>query len=147
MLTCLKKALNAHFASRLASSYEHVMLYEDPNLKRKALNVIPVEELKSRARAKLEAYKSSTSLDTEPSPLDFDDFLLLELLAWFKNEFFTWTNQPECRVCGTCQNMRFIRSDRPNRDEIAGMAGNVEVYELENIIYFHFYFRYFNKRR
>jgi peptide-N4-(N-acetyl-beta-glucosaminyl)asparagine amidase len=110
-----------------------VMLYEDPNLKRKALNVIPVDELKSRARAKLDAYKSSSSLDADPSPLDFEDFLLLELLAWFKNEFFTWTNQPECRVCATSQNMRFIRSDRPNRDEIAGMAGNVEVYELDII--------------
>lgn len=131
----LSNMSNSRFASKLITSYEHVMMYEDTNLKQKALKVIPVDELKNRAKNKFNTYKL-TSLpkgdrqdDRRLPPLDFDDFFYLELLAWFKSEFFTWTNQPSCRSCDTNQNMRFIRSDQANSEEISGMAGNVEVYE------------------
>ena len=109
------------------------MMYEEASLKAKALSVIPVERLRAEAKLKYDSYKShvaaAAAADVEDSPLDVDDFLLVELLAWFKNEFFTWTNQPECQSCATNSHMRFVRSDRANREEILGMAGNVEVYE------------------
>jgi peptide-N4-(N-acetyl-beta-glucosaminyl)asparagine amidase len=103
------------------------MLYEDANLKRKALELIPVQALKDQARVKYESYLSTK----DANPFDLNDFLVIELLAWFKNEFFRWTNQPDCDMCNTNQNVKFKTNDKPNRDEIPGMAGNVEVYEYE----------------
>lgn len=28
------------------------------------------------------------------------DILILELLEWFKEEFFSWVDSPECTYCG-----------------------------------------------
>jgi peptide-N4-(N-acetyl-beta-glucosaminyl)asparagine amidase len=103
-----------------------VLIYEDPDLKRKALNLIPVEILKQEATSKFDSYKSTPSLDK--LPFAFEDFLLIELLAWFKNEFFRWVNQAECDSCGN-PNTVPRGSTRPNHSEVTWMAGNVEVYE------------------
>ncbi len=103
-----------------------MLIYEDLDLKRKALKLIPVERLRQEARAKFDSYKLTPSLDK--LPFDFDDFLLIELLAWFKNEFFSWVNQAECETCGNPSTV-LKASDRPNHREITWMAGNVEVYE------------------
>ncbi|KAK6457292.1 uncharacterized protein RJT20DRAFT_145103 [Scheffersomyces xylosifermentans] len=40
--------------------------------------------------------KESTNAD-----LQYDDFVVLELLHYFKNNFFKWVNKPECPTCGT----------------------------------------------
>lgn len=37
---------------------------------------------------------SSTSLSS--APFGYDDFLVQELLKYFKNDFFTWVNKPRC---------------------------------------------------
>lgn len=117
---------NNKFASKLQNSFNHVLMYEEPALKQKALNSIPADRLRSDAREKFNLYKSTT---LDQTPYDFNDFLLLELLAWFKNEFFKWTNQPDCDYCNSNEKMKFSYSDSPNGNEIAGMAGNVEVYK------------------
>lgn len=130
----LKK--NSVFASKLMSSYEHVMMYEQASLKQKALSVIPVERLRDQARANYETYNNTgENLESSSNPqqqqlaFDFDDFLLLELLAWFKNEFFTWTDQPKCVNCQTNQSMRPMGQQGPNHDEIPWMVSRVEVYQ------------------
>ncbi|KAL0593294.1 Peptide-N-asparagine amidase [Plecturocebus cupreus] len=53
-----------------------------------------------------------------------EDFLLLELLHWFKEEFFHWVNNILCSKCGGQTRSR----DRllPNNDELKWGANNVE---------------------
>jgi peptide-N4-(N-acetyl-beta-glucosaminyl)asparagine amidase len=115
-------------------------MYEDRNLKQKALNVIPVARLKADAQDKHESYLSSLKESKRPEshPLDAADFLAIELLAWFKNDFFKWVNKPECEVCGTNETMEFKMNGTPTGDEVIWMARNVEVYEyiLTSLIIF-----------
>lgn len=105
-------------------------MYENFNLRQKALACIPIDRLRNEARIKYNSYKNT---DMGEVPYDFEDFLLLELLAWFKNEFFRWINQPDCDSCKSNQNMQFIKSDIPFRNEVTWQAHNVEVYKYLKI--------------
>jgi peptide-N4-(N-acetyl-beta-glucosaminyl)asparagine amidase len=120
------KGYNIKFANKLSNSYEHVLIYEQQSLKRKALEFIPIDRLKKDAKTKHDSYKAAT---LEKSPYDFNDFMIIELLFWFKNEFFKWVNQPDCDICHSNQNMSFLFNDIPNINEEKWMANNVEVYE------------------
>ena len=102
------------------------MMYEDTMLKQKALSLIPVERFKSEAQAKFDSY---IKLNLDSKQFDLQDFMMLELLQWFKNEFFKWINQPDCDYCKSNQNMTFEHNDRALGTEMIWLAGNVEVYK------------------
>jgi hypothetical protein len=68
----------AQFYAKLLSSYDQVLMYEDPELQNLYLAHIPVEELQSRAE---EIRQGKLNENKEMSP---QDCLLLALLKWFK---------------------------------------------------------------
>lgn len=113
---------------KLQRTYDHVLLYEQVQLKQKAKSLTPIDRFNADASMKLKAYNESLGLD-EQKPYDLRDFLLLELMAWFKNEFFKWVNQPECDHCGNKENMKFAHTSEATSSENIWMAGNVEVYK------------------
>ncbi|CAF1128518.1 unnamed protein product [Brachionus calyciflorus] len=121
----LKNSKNSIFANRLNSSYQHVLIYEDVDLKQKCLSKIPIERLRDQAEQKYQIYSQNNQ---DKQPFKTRDFLILELLSWFKNEFFKWINQPDCIRCNSNEKMSFIKNDRPNHNEATWQAGNVEVY-------------------
>ena len=87
---------------------------------------MPLDKFNAEAFLKFTAYKSAKK---EERPYGLRDFLLLELMAWFKNDFFKWVNQPNCDHCESNQDMLFKYTSPPSNDESIWMAGNVEVYE------------------
>lgn len=91
---------NNNFLRQLESLSDLVMQYEDEALKKSALAIIPMERLRMNAIENLRKFqkliKEKEVTDDEP-PLD--DFILEELAAWFKNEFFTWVNNMNCKIC------------------------------------------------
>ena len=103
-------------------------MYEDSSLKQKALSLMPIQRFQSEAQAKFDSY---IRLNLDDKPFDVSDFILLELLQWFKNEFFKWVNQPDCDYCHSSQNMTFEHNDRALGTEAVWLAGNVEVYKYE----------------
>src|SRR4051812_48620540 len=51
------------------------------------------------------------------------------LLAFFKNEFFTWVNEPECAGCGSKDEVKAVGVRPPSSpEELEGRASRVEVY-------------------
>uniref|UniRef100_A0A8C6H8L5 Peptide-N(4)-(N-acetyl-beta-glucosaminyl)asparagine amidase n=1 Tax=Mus spicilegus TaxID=10103 RepID=A0A8C6H8L5_MUSSI len=105
----------------LQSNIQHVQLYENPVLQEKALTCIPVSELKRKAQEKL---FRARKLDKGTNVSD-EDFLLLELLHWFKEEFFRWVNNIVCSKCGGETRSR-DEALLPNDDELKWGAKNVE---------------------
>uniref|UniRef100_A0A8D0BWR9 Peptide-N(4)-(N-acetyl-beta-glucosaminyl)asparagine amidase n=1 Tax=Salvator merianae TaxID=96440 RepID=A0A8D0BWR9_SALMN len=88
-------ATESVFLKTLQSTFLHVMIYENPSLQKKALACIPVQELKKKAEEKLvQAHK----IDRD-SLVNEQDILLLELLNWFKCDFFQWVNSLPCSKC------------------------------------------------
>ncbi|XP_073319657.1 peptide-N(4)-(N-acetyl-beta-glucosaminyl)asparagine amidase [Pagrus major] len=83
------------FFVTLQSNFQHVMLYENPELQQKARSIIPHQQLSSAAQHKLTEAK-----EADPDcKLAIEDFLVLELLRWFKQDFFSWV---DCLPCGRC---------------------------------------------
>ena len=87
----------AEFYQTLETERLHVLSYEDPEAQEEARKVVPIEDLEVKAKEKFEALKSSA--DSKVDPAMERDLLLLELLNWFKSDFFSWVNQPECDKC------------------------------------------------
>ncbi|XP_032716878.1 peptide-N(4)-(N-acetyl-beta-glucosaminyl)asparagine amidase isoform X3 [Lontra canadensis] len=105
----------------LRSNIQHVLVYENLALQEKALACIPVQELKRRSQEKL---SRARKLDKGTNVSD-EDFLLLELLHWFKEEFFQWVNDILCSKCGGQTKCRG-ESLFPNDDEMKWGANRVE---------------------
>lgn len=54
---------------------------------------------------------------------------LKALLAWFKKDFFKWTDQPDCPKCGNeGKNLKPTGGVQPTDEEREGMASRVESY-------------------
>uniref|UniRef100_A0A915JRZ1 Transglutaminase-like domain-containing protein n=1 Tax=Romanomermis culicivorax TaxID=13658 RepID=A0A915JRZ1_ROMCU len=113
------------FLGRLFSSLEQGRLYENVVLQEKARRIIPLDELKSRTRRNY-----NFAIDDDDQNDQFRDFLLLELLNWFKNEFFTWLDKPECGRCGS--KTAFHSNVEANVDEKLALANRIENYICEN---------------
>ncbi|XP_060036425.1 peptide-N(4)-(N-acetyl-beta-glucosaminyl)asparagine amidase isoform X2 [Erinaceus europaeus] len=105
----------------LQSNLQHVLVYENLALQEKALACIPVQELKRRAKEKL---SRARKLDRGINVSD-EDFLLLELLHWFKEDFFHWVNDIPCTKCGGHTKSRG-ETLFPNDDELKWGANRVE---------------------
>ncbi|CAG11669.1 unnamed protein product [Tetraodon nigroviridis] len=108
------------FFVTLQSNFQHVMLYESPDLQQEARRVIPQQQLLSSAEHNLKKAK-----DAEPDcKLGIEDFLVLELLRWFKQAFFSWVNCLPCSRCGgSTQNQGSLS---PTTDDLRWGAQRVE---------------------
>ena len=50
------------------------------------------------------------------------------LLAWFKTDFFKWTNNPQCSFCESKETEYKATQQGQTPEEIAGKANRVEIY-------------------
>ncbi|KAK5620096.1 Peptide-N(4)-(N-acetyl-beta- glucosaminyl)asparagine amidase, partial [Crenichthys baileyi] len=80
----------------LQSNFQHVLQYENLELQLKARSTIPHQELSAAAQHKLKELKEA---DPE-CKLGIEECLVLELLRWFKQDFFSWVDSLPCSRCG-----------------------------------------------
>ncbi|XP_042363102.1 peptide-N(4)-(N-acetyl-beta-glucosaminyl)asparagine amidase [Plectropomus leopardus] len=108
------------FFVTLQSNFQHVMLYENPELQQKARSCIPHQQLSSSAERKLKEVKQA-----DPDcKLGIEDFLVLELLRWFKQDFFSWV---DCLPCSRCKGPTKNNSSlSPTTEDIRWGAQRVE---------------------
>ncbi|KAM9434363.1 peptide-N(4)-(N-acetyl-beta-glucosaminyl)asparagine amidase isoform 1-T1 [Clarias gariepinus] len=108
------------FLGTLQSNFQHVMVYENEGLQQKALRCIPHDELSSRAKDRL-----CKARDADPEcSLAVEDMLVLELLQWFKQDFFSWVDSLPCSRCGGSTHSS--GSLPPSTDDLRWDAGRVE---------------------
>ncbi|XP_039273404.2 peptide-N(4)-(N-acetyl-beta-glucosaminyl)asparagine amidase-like [Styela clava] len=112
--------------SKLSSHFQHVMVYENPALQEKARFIIPMETLVQKAQSRLAANPTFV-ISQIHKKMEYDDCLLLELLDWFKNQFFTWTDAPSCPTCFNGKSVS-IGMLSPTSEEKRWGAGRVEGY-------------------
>lgn len=120
----LESSMN--FLVTLQTNFQHVMIYENSELQRKALNCIPHQQLTSSATIRLKQ-----AIDEDPGcKLGLEDFLVLELLCWFKQDFFSWVDCLSCSRCdGPTQNQGSLS---PSSDDLRWAAQRVEDHHCQS---------------
>eukprot|EP00039_Didymoeca_costata_P010367 m.139476 g.139476 ORF g.139476 m.139476 type:complete len:428 (+) comp14801_c0_seq3:217-1500(+) len=105
-------ATNTTFLDRLARTWKMQDMYKSSSNQAKARAVIPIKELEQNA-----------ALRSDPG-LGQRDYLLKELLNWFKTNFFTWVDTLPCQVCG--KKTKTERMLQPTNDDLRFGAQRVE---------------------
>ncbi|XP_047031504.1 peptide-N(4)-(N-acetyl-beta-glucosaminyl)asparagine amidase [Helicoverpa zea] len=81
--------------------FNEVLVYEDEELLEQARDQIPIVQLQLKALDRVrEVQRLIKTGEIKTPDLPFDIALLMELLAWFKHQYFTWVDQPKCAGCG-----------------------------------------------
>uniref|UniRef100_A0A8C9S0Q2 Peptide-N(4)-(N-acetyl-beta-glucosaminyl)asparagine amidase n=1 Tax=Scleropages formosus TaxID=113540 RepID=A0A8C9S0Q2_SCLFO len=114
------------FLKTLQANSQHVLVYESPALQQKALACIPHQQLRVAAQDKLEQARKA---DSECNLME-EDLLMLELLRWFKEEFFTWVNCLPCSNCGG--ETQSSGSLSPSADDLCWDAHRVENHHCQS---------------
>lgn len=112
------------FFNRIIEQFYNVMRYEDHDLQEKAKKVIPVVQLEIKTMERLRKFqkdmkcallnkemKSDSSLKEDL--VSSIDLFLMELLHWFKYDFFQWIDSP---LCTSCSMECSYESVRPSSD-------------------------------
>lgn len=113
--------MEAEFLSGLSSRINQAIQYEDPILLTQAKSLIPLDELRRKAGEKVP--KTLTGQDAQNAMMDF---LILELLQWFKHDFFSWVNAPDCELCSAKTESK--GSVEPTPEELSHGGSRVESY-------------------
>ncbi len=115
--------------AKLDSEVVVALSYEEPANQAAALRHIPKADLERAAREKYAALRQKEPATTKPAVER--DLLLLELLRWFKEDFFSWVNSPKCdRDGGETTSIGMLD---PTEEEKKDGAGRVEGYiRLQN---------------
>ncbi|XP_075171385.1 peptide-N(4)-(N-acetyl-beta-glucosaminyl)asparagine amidase isoform X1 [Anomaloglossus baeobatrachus] len=124
------------FFKTLQSNAQHVVMYELAELQQKAREHVPVSELKAKAQEKLQ---QARSLESDTS-MNEDDFLMLELLRWFKEQFFSWVNNLPCSRCG--EQTEAKEALAPSDDDLRWGASRVENHYCNKCQYINRFPRY-----
>lgn len=61
--------------------------------------------------------------------LEYQDFLVKELLRYFKQDFFHWCDKPDCAGCGTNEYQEFKANIEPNKEEEKYQCSVVELFK------------------
>ncbi|XP_046403420.1 peptide-N(4)-(N-acetyl-beta-glucosaminyl)asparagine amidase [Ischnura elegans] len=79
--------------------YNFVLEYEKPDLLQAAKKCIPLSELEMAAERNMRKIQFQYKQGIKEN-VTISDLLLMELVSWFKNTFFTWVDSPKCSTCG-----------------------------------------------
>ncbi|XP_032670197.1 peptide-N(4)-(N-acetyl-beta-glucosaminyl)asparagine amidase [Odontomachus brunneus] len=111
------------FFKKIVQYFDSVMLYENEELQKQAIKLIPVDslEIKSvRTFRELQRYNkvddsaTSTIVDIENN-LSLQDFFLVAFTSWFKQDFFKWVDSPMCPICSIkCVYKNTVELDTPS---------------------------------
>ena len=109
--------LQVEFLQRLTINSRHVLKYENVTLQAKAKACVPLSALLTRTQ-------QSCSSDAKSDSKLFRDALLVELLTWFKNDFFTWFDAAHCDSCN--RQMENAGLGVPTAEDVKYGANRVE---------------------
>ncbi|XP_050498889.1 peptide-N(4)-(N-acetyl-beta-glucosaminyl)asparagine amidase isoform X1 [Diabrotica virgifera virgifera] len=117
------------FLKVLENYSHHVLQYEDKDLQDRTRNIIPVAKLEENAQKRLRVIQTHIKKNKLVDPdLSIQDMLILELLQWFKEEFFEWVDSPACEHCGGVTVFSHMSTDR----ELLRYTDRVELHRCKS---------------
>ncbi|AOW03313.1 peptide-N(4)-(N-acetyl-beta-glucosaminyl)asparagine amidase [Yarrowia lipolytica] len=115
--------------SRVSALFRDLSLipqsFENAELQDMAMEILPLDRLYSVAEERAEE-------EGERDNWGLQDYLIMELLRWFKQDYFTWVNSPPCETCGENGNVQFVRRENSTPEEQKYDASGTEVHQCSN---------------
>lgn len=87
------------------------------------MEVLPLERLYSVAEKRAED-------EGERDNWGLQDYVIMELLKWFKQDYFTWVNSPPCENCAE-SDIEFVRREASSPEELRYDASGTEVHQCK----------------
>ncbi|XP_057664016.1 peptide-N(4)-(N-acetyl-beta-glucosaminyl)asparagine amidase [Diorhabda carinulata] len=85
---------------RLQNYSANMIKYENKQVQKRILDLMPIWQLEEDAQKKLRAIHWDCKKNHLPEPnISLQDTLIHELLRWFKEDFFDWVNTLPCEFC------------------------------------------------
>lgn len=104
-------------------------IYDNPNWHSIVLEILDLELIYKNVDSEIDSYKKSNKDFNESQ---YTDFLVKELLRYFKNDFFKWVDQPDCPNCGPDnKDIEPTGIQRPTPSEAQFQCGAVETYRCK----------------
>ncbi|CAG9861841.1 unnamed protein product [Phyllotreta striolata] len=101
------------FLMSLERNSHSALQYEDKHLQDRAKKLIPVAIMEENAQRRLRLIQTHIKKSKLDDPeISIQDMLILELLRWFKQDFFTWVDSPPCESCGDPTEFSHMSNDR-----------------------------------
>ncbi|KAL3287455.1 hypothetical protein HHI36_001926 [Cryptolaemus montrouzieri] len=128
------------FLRRITETFHIAQVYSNRLLKENARDRIPVEMLEKNAQKKMRSIQLQIKKEGKTADVDvsMQELLLVELLNWFKEEFFTWVDCPECEKCGEETVFHHMNTDR----ELMIYTKRIEMYKCTSCYQFTAFPRY-----
>lgn len=102
-----------HFLHSIESHFHNALQYENKDLQNRAKSLIPLHTLEEGALRRFRMLQKRIKKDKLNNiDISIQDMLILELLEWFKEDFFTWVNSPECEHCGSETKFSHMSTDK-----------------------------------
>lgn len=92
------------------------------------LDVIDLEDIYQGIAKREQEQEKQEQKGNKTHLYGYQDLMVLELLDYFRNRFFTWITKPQCEVCTNTDNIESVGikpPPQPNPDEIT----RIEVYK------------------
>jgi peptide-N4-(N-acetyl-beta-glucosaminyl)asparagine amidase len=117
------------FLQRIERQFHHALAFGDKDCQKRAKKLIPLDQLEMNAQRNLRYLQTRIKKEKLQDPeFSVQDMLLLELLTWFKEEFFSWVNSPACSSCGKSTTAAGMSSDQKDLT----FTSRVEVYQCKS---------------
>lgn len=111
--------------SKIKTNSSRVQAYERRDLQTKALACIPLAALERDAELAMSDYQARRQTGAKNEP-GLRDFLIVEILHWFKDSFFSWV---DTLPCGRCEgSTKMSNLDEPTEEEFNDGASRVEIH-------------------
>lgn len=129
-----KNALERGAISSIISLSSCLKRYKDPTALDTVLDTIDLtkiyagleerEKKQKEAKEKKGRDQNDQKEQSDDEKLGYEDFLVLETLRYFREDFFKWVDKPKCPVCTDSVNVTLVNASRfpkgvPNPDEIS----------------------------
>nr|XP_008195898.1 PREDICTED: peptide-N(4)-(N-acetyl-beta-glucosaminyl)asparagine amidase isoform X2 [Tribolium castaneum] len=128
VLPTLKKLFTNPFLQRIETEFHRALAFDDKECQKRAKKLIPLDRLEKNAQRNLRYVQTRIKNERVQDPeFSVQDMLLIELLKWFKEEFFSWVDSPGCEKCGGNTAMSHMSSDKTD----LVYTSRVEVYKCK----------------